>query len=93
MIYHKEETRRCTEIVRVQAVVYSCDVSMKELAMSFTISIYNQLYPNFFIRLKFVFMRIVCMDIWYTYYTTLFLVPYCHSFYLGMLNVVFMAIK
>ena len=77
----------------MQAVVYSCDVSMKALAMSFTISININSTPILLIHLTFDCMRIVCRDIWYTDYTTLFLVPYCHSFYLGMLNDVFMAIK
>ena len=76
----------------MQAVVYSCDVSMKALATSFTMSTINST-PILFIHLKFDFMRIVCTNLWYTDYTTLFRVPYCHSFYLGMLNDVFMAIK
>ena len=65
---------------------------MKALAMSFTISTINST-SILFIHLKFDFMRIASMDIWYTDYTILFLVPYCNSFYLGMLNDMFMAIK
>ncbi len=38
-------------------------------------------------------VEILCREMWYTDYTSLFRVPYCHSFYLGMLNDVFMAIK
>ena len=32
-------------------------------------------------------------DLWYVDYTSVFLVPYCHSFYLGILGDVFEAIK
>ena len=38
-------------------------------------------------------VEILCKEIWYTDYPSLSLVPYCYSFYLGMLNDVFMAIK
>ena len=56
--------------------------------------IYYQLYPYSFhpVEVRFHANRLHGY-IWYTDYTTILLVPNCHSFYLGMLNDEFMAIK